>query len=880
MQPVRGVLAKAVALLVVSGTLLLGVGVPATAATAAGVPATTTAATSSPDTTSSPDATSSTAPTSGATAPGTATSSSRTGAGLLPADGRAWYGPDLDWGADAPDGYAGRLGATPSMYGVELDYPFDRTAREQYDRASRAAAAQGAVLVVTLTPTQSLASLTRDDARAAEKLFAQSHEQYDTQVLVRFAPQMNGTWVRWGQQPTAYVSAFRTLAGVVHRGDSDAAMVWSPSYGAGYPFGESAGRLEDLSAVDVAKADTNGDGKLDAADDPYGPYWPGAGSVDWVGLSMFFFGKGKSTEAAGRDVPLTTNEAPTAGEVEARFDETWGYQQPQTEGTFTERFATGEDRPMLLDTGALYDHSLKGASQLEVKQTWWRQVFAAVQDRPDVRGVTFLETNRREPEAGNRVADWRDTAVPGVAGSFRTDLQATDRFEGGPVTDRVTPPDGAAAISQEYETGGDQMAWIVWLAAGLAAVFLLSGLVGRLLPSWRYPDDGKPGRDLRLDLFRGFIILAVVITHIEIGGPYSYITLHATGAITGAEMFEFLSGMVLGMTYPFAIKKFGEWVAAVGAWKRARKQYLVTLGVILVVFAMSFVPFLNTDAITTFTDRGTGTGGVGAEGRVYDLYPNAMQLLAYPPPWFAIKQFLLLEMGPWPFNIMGLFVVLSLFIPVFMWVIRRGFWWALLLVSWGVYVFQALNPEFRPLNSQFEAVFPLLTWQVVFTHGLVLGYYRRQVIGALTGRLGRVLIGVGITGYALFLVYVWAGNQFGFTPAPFPATMYDQLYNTAYQRVDLQWGRLVDIAFFAIVSYAILTVFWKPIAAVIGWLWIPIGQASLYVFVWQVFFALAIASIPGVDWFNGWIGFAAHTVLILLVWYMIRKKFLFSIIPR
>ncbi|MBK0297096.1 OpgC domain-containing protein, partial [Bacillus sp. S34] len=83
--------------------------------------------------------------------------------------------------------------------------------------------------------------------------------------------------------------------------------------------------------------------------------------------------------------------------------------------------------------------------------------------------------------------------------------------------------------------------------------------------------------------------------------------------------------------------------------------------------------------ITTFTDRGTGTGGVGAEGRVYDLYPNAMQLLAYPPPWYAIGQFLLLEMGPWPFNIMGLFVVLSLFIPAFMWVIRRGYWWALLV---------------------------------------------------------------------------------------------------------------------------------------------------------------------------------------------------------
>jgi hypothetical protein len=142
-----------------------------------------------------------------------------------------------------------------------------------------------------------------------------------------------------------------------------------------------------------------------------------------------------------------------------------------------------------------------------------------------------------------------------------------------------------------------------------------------------------------------------------------------------------------------------------------------------------------------------------------------------------------------------------------------------------------------------------------------------------------VLVGVAVCAYAAFLVYVWAGDRFDFTPVPFPADMYRELYNTAYQRVDLQWGRLVDIAFFAIVSYAILTVFWKPVNAVIGWLWIPLGQASLYVFVWQVFFALVIASIP-VDYGNVWIGTITHTVLILLVWYMVRKKFLFSVIPR
>ncbi|WP_144766121.1 OpgC domain-containing protein [Curtobacterium sp. 9128] len=832
----RGALVRAAAVLVTAATLLVGGALPAGAVTSSSSP--------------------------------------------LPRDGKTWFGPDLDWASDSPNGYAGRLGATPSSYGVEIAYPVDRSAREDLLRTARSAATQGATLVVSFEPDRSLGSLTTADARRANAVLEQVRRQSETDLLVRFAPQMNGTWVRWGQQPTQFIAAFRALASQVHAGTSRAAMVWEPSYGAGYPFGDSAGRLQDLSATDVRKLDTNGDGQLTAADDPYAPYWPGDSSVDWVGLSMFFFGKGKATQAAGRDVPLTTNGVPDAGEVESRFDETWGYQEAQSQGNFYERFAVGRDRPMLLDTGALYDHSLRGAAELDVKQGWWRQVFAAVEDRPRVRAVTFLETNRREPEAGNRLADWRDTAVPGIAGSFRTDLQATDRFVFGPVTARITPQDGAVATNQQLDTGGDQMAWIVWIAVGLAIVFLLSGIVGRLVPSWRYPDDGKPGRDLRLDLFRGFIILAVVITHIEIGGPYSYLTLHAVGAITGAEMFVFLSGMVLGMTYPLAIKKVGEWVAAVGAWKRARKQYLVTLVVIAVVFALSFVPFLNTDAITTFTDRGTGTGGVAAEGRVYDLYPNAMQLLAYPPPWYAIRQFLLLEMGPWPFNIMGLFVVLSLFIPLLLWVIRRGWWWAVLAVSWALYVFQALVPQFQPLNSQFEAVFPLLTWQVVFTHGLVLGYYRRQIVGALTGRLGKVLVGVAVCGYAAFLVYVWAADHAGFTPVPFPASMYDDLYNTAYQRVDLQWGRLVDIAFFAIVSYAILTVFWKPIAKAIGWLWIPLGQASLYVFVWQVFFALAIASIPGVDWGNFWIGFAVHTALILLAWYMVRKKFLFSVIPR
>lgn len=794
-----------------------------------------------------------------------------------------WFGPNLDWTADGPDGYVTRLGATPSLYELTLTYPLDSNAEAQWRTSARAVAAQGGVLVLSLLPSTPLDDLTTDDARAAEALLAEVHNEYGTQQLVRFAPEMNGTWIEWGQQPTAFVDAFTVVADTVHDGDSGALMVWAPSYGSGYPFGLAEGRLDSLSATDLAKLDTNGDDEVTASDDPYQPYYPGDDVVDWVGLTMFYFGKGEARAASGQEVPLLRNEAADGYQVEESFAESWGYVVYQNDN-FYDRFAEAKNLPMLLDTGALHDPSLDGASELDIKQGWWQQVLAAIATRPLVKGVTWLELERDEAEAGDNKVDWRATGDPDLAAAFLADFRADDRVQFGPVTDEITPDDGNAATVQlrdpDAATGGDQMGFIVWCAVGLAVAFLLSGLIGKLIPAWRYNDDGSPGRDLRIDLFRGFIILAVVVTHIEVAGPLSYVTLHAIGAITGAEMFVFLSGLVLGMVYPLGVRKFGELKAATGAFRRAGKQYVVTLVVILVVFALSFVPFLGAAAITTFTDRGTGEDGLGAEGRTYDLYPNADRLLDYPPPWYAVRQFLQLEMGPWPFNIMGLFVVLSLAIPAAMWLIRRKLWWVVLAVSWALYIWRSLVPDAPALPSQFEAVFPLFLWQVLFTHGLVIGYYRRQIQNVLTSLPGRIITGVAVVAYAGILVYLWAGYNYGFEPAPFPASLYESLYGTAYQRVDMQWGRLVDVVLMVVCTYAILTAFWKPINFVIGWLWIPLGQASLYVFVWQVFFALAVASIPNLDRTNALIGTAIHAGLILLVWFMVKKKFMFKVIPR
>lgn len=786
--------------------------------------------------------------------------------------GAPWFGPGLDWSEELPADYAGRLGTTPSLYAQRVDYPLSDDDETYLEQFAQQAASQGAVAVLSLEPREALGALTEADARELARDLADLHTEYDTYWLVRFAPEMNGSWVTWGQQPEAYVAAFRRVADAVHAATEHAAMVWSPAYGAGYPFGGAYGAVDPDGDRDTAPLDTDEDGEVTDADDPYGPYFPGRRAVDWVGLSLYHF---------GLDQDFGTNTVPQPGELEARFDETWGYATQTRREPFYDRFAVPGDTPFLVETGALYNPDADGASELDIKRTWWRQVLAAPADQPLVAAISWLELDRAEAEVDGETVRWGAARTDRLGRALRADLERSD-VTLGPVTRVLDLETAGEATAQGRLPDADEtsaeMGWIVFCAALLAIGFLLSGVVGRLVPSWRYPREDDP-RDQRLDLFRGWIILTVVFTHTEVAGLYTFISLNAVGAITGAEMFVLLSGIVLGMIYLPGVARMGEWAMAVTMWKRARKQYLVTLAVVIIVWLLTKVPYVDAEVVTTFTDRGTGENGEGAAGQVYDLYPNFERLFDYPPPWYAVRQLLLIEMGPWVFNIMGLFIVLSLALPLLMFLVKRRLWWLMLAGSWVLFVINYRSPV-HPLPSMFEYVFPLLSWQVLFTHGLVLGVYRQQITRALTSRWGKVACTVFVVGYAGSLVWLWAGHRWGFLTPPFPATTYDWLYSNAYNRVFLQPGRLVDCVLMIICAYAVLTTMWKPIDKVVGWLWTPLGAASLYVFIVHVFFVIAVASVPGLDIYNFWVGTAIHTVLMLLIWLMVKKKVLFSVIPR
>jgi hypothetical protein len=380
-----------------------------------------------------------------------------------PAPGEPWFGPVLDWTRDLPASYADRLGDTPSLYGQSVRYPLTDDDRTYLAEFAEQAATQGAVAALSLEPQVALGDLTNDDAHALATELAELHDRLDTHFLVRFAPEMNGSWVTWGQQPRAYVDAFRTVAAAVHDSPAadDAEMVWAPAYGAGYPFGGSFGAVEPAGRRVAAALDTDGDGTVDDGDDPYGPYFPGAEHVDWVGLSLYHF---------GRSQEFGDNAVPAPGELEERLRERFGYGVQAARLSFYQRWAR-PDRPLLLETGALFDTTNDaGASEEKLKQAWWEQALAAAAERPAIGAISWLEVAREEAEIDGDVADWRTTHTPALARALREDLAAST-VRTGPVTEVVRPFD--EAVKDESDEPGAAASDDVspaWWAAGAVAL--------------------------------------------------------------------------------------------------------------------------------------------------------------------------------------------------------------------------------------------------------------------------------------------------------------------------------------------------------------------------------------------------------------------------
>lgn len=777
---------------------------------------------------------------------------------LVPPNG-AYFGSILQWGSDSVADQTERLGAPSAMYQREVPYPLTADEKGYLAGFFDQTAAAGSVAVVVLNPTMPLDQLGPAQAEDFVADLKEVARPAGAPLYVSFAPDMNTTWRPWGQRPDAYRAAFQTVADVVHAELPGAAMLWSPFWGGDYPYAAPA-----PLAPEHAGADTDGDGQLTGADDPYAPYYPGDRAVDAVGLSLYF------DETGGVEA---RNVVPGPDVFASRLRGTDGSGAPDFAGTYA-----SAARPLVVQTAAFYSNSVSGPSELDVKSAWWRQIEVAVGSGqvPQLGAVVWQETATTRGVVGETVIDWSATLTSdAVRSAFVNDLRASDLVLG-PIRDTS----GSATASNRVD---GVAGWIV-AAVVFAVVALLIVFAARSSASARRLSyAGPPARDARIDLLRGLAIVFVVVNHLGIVSYLQIGTQEFLGLVSGAELFVLLSGVVLGLVYRPKLLSGGIGEVVIRTGGRSWKLYRTALVVVVLVYFLALLPFLNGQSVTTFTDQGTGAAGPGATGRVYDLYAGADRVLQYPVDPGVVLDFLLLRMGPWQFNVMGLYVVLLLVSPLILWALGRRWWPWVVGASVALYVV-GYTTRFRLLPSQFEDSFPLLIWQLLFVLGMVGGFYRREIIAWSSTRVGRVVL-VAIIAVAVALMLFSWNNPYA--PAPgdprlglLPDNTFRGIYAALFERTHLAPGRLLNVLALVVALYALLTAYWKPIAAATGGFLVPLGQSTLYVFVMHVFFALIVASIPVLHEGNLLIGTLANIAVLAVLWVMVRTRFLFGVVPR
>lgn len=393
---------------------------------------------------------------------------------------------------------------------------------------------------------------------------------------------------------------------------------------------------------------------------------------------------------------------------------------------------------------------------------------------------------------------------------------------------------------------------------------------------WRYQPDASR-RDLRIDFLRGLAVFSLIINHIEIFSAFNLLTWERIGVVSGAEGFVSLAGVVLGAVHRKKIMKSGLGASANALLDRALELYRIDVCLVVSIGLLSLLRFLDVRAAMTFTDRGAGV--------TYSLYS------APGKDWHAIvSKTLLLQYGPHQTQILGLYTVLLFVSPAVLWALSEDRFSLVLGLSWILYLKNWAAPD-MPTGAQFEYGFPVLSWQLIFFHGMVFGYYKKEITAWFTPARRKIALSAS---YIIFFGFMFFTLNNPYPSLPPWARLsiinpdrFTHLYSLYFLKNSLGILRLANFLVALIVAYHLLTLFWTGIHKALGWFFLPFGQASLYVFILHIYVLILIYNLPTFQGLvpsytsgNIWLNTAGHAAALMILWFLVRFQVAYRWIPR
>jgi hypothetical protein len=368
---------------------------------------------------------------------------------------------------------------------------------------------------------------------------------------------------------------------------------------------------------------------------------------------------------------------------------------------------------------------------------------------------------------------------------------------------------------------------------------------------WRYDPTLDEKRDFRLDFLRGIAICSMVINHLE---SHSYFNNITQGHIyaTAAEGFVFLSGFVLGMV---TLKRIGK----VGL-QESMKKLLERSGVLYVT---SFILMSVLGLLSIFAPGWTLPCFDQASGAWWQILLAAATFHLAPPV----------------IDILQLYVLCLLASPAMFWLLRRQLWLPLLAISWSLWGLNQLHPHvfsFYPLDRD-RPYFTFATWQILYVHGLVMGYHK-DTVGKIWNRIPKLPF---LLAMAAIVIGSMVAAHYDLQLGLWPANVSDRALwlNLSDRSIN---GPVRLVTLFALFSllFSVIDACWQPLYKTLGNLLIPLGQNSLYIYITHVVVVVIWFLIPGLVEGSAWLTTLLQAIAIGGFWLAVKYKVLFNVIPR
>ena len=319
-------------------------------------------------------------------------------------------------------------------------------------------------------------------------------------------------------------------------------------------------------------------------------------------------------------------------------------------------------------------------------------------------------------------------------------------------------------------------------------------------------------RELRLDLFRGLALWLIFVDHLPTN-ILTWFTIRNYGFSDATEIFIFISGYTAAFVYGRAMLQSGVVIATARILRRVWQIYVAHVFLFVIFLAeISYVA-------TRF------------ENPLYSEEMGIMDFLKQPD--VTIIQALLLRFRPVNMDVLPLYIVLMLFLPLILWLMKwrpdvtLGLSVLLYAVTWQFDLYLSAYP------NGFWAFNPF-AWQLLFVFGAWCALSGARRMTRILSSPVTMWIAFAYIAFAFFVTMTWHFPQLNFL---MPKWLEGWMYPIT--KTDLDVLRFAHFLALAALTVRFLPKDWPGLRSV--WLrpLILCGQHSLEIFCLGVFLAFA-----------------------------------------